>query len=80
MEQTVIYLLMVKKFINLEQKILWLFQIICLGNVSKKFSASNMKKTGFNGYIYDFRVDYDSIAVNDILDIHKYLIEKNDIV
>ena len=24
---------------------------LCLGNVSKEFSASNMKKTGFNGYI-----------------------------
>ena len=47
---------------------------LCLGNVSKDFSASNMKKTGFNGYIYDFSVDYDAIAVSDILDIHKYLI------
>ena len=26
---------------------------LCLGNVSKDFSASNMKKTAFNGYIYD---------------------------
>ena len=34
---------------------------LCLGNVSKDFSASNMKKTGFNGHIYDFSVDYDSI-------------------
>ena len=50
-----------------------------LGNVSKDFSASSMKKTGFNGYIYDFSVDYDSIAVDDILDIHKYLMKKNDI-
>ena len=53
---------------------------LCLGNVSKDFSASNMKKTGFNGYIYDFSVDYDAIAVDDILDIHKYLMEKNNIV
>ena len=30
---------------------------LCLGNVSKDFWASNMKKTGFNGYIYDFSVD-----------------------
>ena len=49
---------------------------LCLGNVSKDFSASNMKKTGFNGYIYDFSVDYDSIDVDDIKDIHKYLIKK----
>ena len=49
---------------------------LCLGNVSKYFSASNMKKTGFNGHIYDFSVDYDSIDVGDILDIDKYLMKK----
>ena len=35
--------------------------------------------TGWNGYVYDFGVDYDAFAVNDILDTHKYLIEKHDI-
>ena len=53
---------------------------ICLGNLSKDQSVDNMKKTGFTGYVYDFRVDYTPIAVGDIKDIHKYLIEKNDIV
>ena len=38
-----------------------------------------MKNTGLYGYIYDFVVDYDSIVVNDILDIHKYLINKHNI-
>ena len=33
------------------------------------------KKTGLNGYIYDFSVDYDAIAVDDILELHKYLME-----
>ena len=51
-----------------------------LTNFSKDFSASNMKKTGFKGHIYDFSVDCDSIDVDDIKDIHKYLREKNDIV
>ena len=46
----------------------------------KRFSLNNMKKTGFNGYIYDFSVDYDSTDVDDIKDIHKYLMKKNDIV
>ena len=50
------------------------------GNISKDFSMSNMKKTGFNGYIYDFSVDYNSIGVSDIQDIHKYLMKKNGIV
>ena len=52
---------------------------LCPGNISKDFSADNMKKTGLNGYVYDFSVDYDAIAVDDILDIHKYLMEKNNI-
>ena len=42
-----------------------------------------MKKTELNDYVYDFSVDYDAmimIAVDDVLDIHKYLMEKNGIV
>ena len=39
-----------------------------------------MKKTGLKGYVYDFSIDYDAIAVSDILDIHKCLMEKNKIV
>ena len=38
------------------------------------------KKTGFNGYVYDFSTDYNAFAISDILDIHKYLIKKNGIV
>ena len=53
---------------------------LCLGNISKDFPKSNTKKTGFNGYIYDFSVDYDPIDVDNIRDIHKYLMKKNDIV
>ena len=51
---------------------------LCLGNVSKEWSVDNMKRTGFNGYVYDFSVDYDAIAVDDIFDIHKYFIKKNN--
>ena len=53
---------------------------LCLGNVSKGFLASNMKKTGFNGLIYDFSVVYDASNVDDILDIRKYLMRKNEII
>ena len=53
---------------------------LCLGNISKDWSVDNMKKTGLTGYVYDFSVDYNAIAVSDILDIHKYLIEKNGVV
>ena len=53
---------------------------LCLGNISKDWSVDNMKKTGLNGYVYDFSVEYDAIAVYDILDIHNYLMERSDIV
>ena len=53
---------------------------LCLENISKDWSTDNMKKTGSNGYVYDFSVDYDSTDVDDIKDIHKYLMKKNDIV
>ena len=53
---------------------------LCLGNISKDWSVDNIKKTGLKGCVYDFSVDYDAIAVSDILDIHKYLMKKNGIV
>ena len=39
-----------------------------------------MKEIAFNGYVYDFIVEYDATDVNDIKDIHKYLMKNNDIV
>ena len=39
-----------------------------------------MKKTGLNDYVYDFSVDYDAIEVDDILDIHKYLMKKDNMI
>ena len=53
---------------------------ICLGNISKDWSVDNMKRTGFTGYLDDFSVDYDPTTVDDIKDIHKYLMKKNNIV
>ena len=49
---------------------------LCLGNISKDRSTDNVKKTGFNGYVYDFSVDYDSTDADDIVDIRKYLMKK----
>ena len=37
-------------------------------------------RLGLNGPVYDFNVDCGSIAVDHILDIHNYLMKKNDIV
>ena len=53
---------------------------ICLGNISKDCSTDNMKKNGFSRYVYDFSVDYKAIVIDDIKNIHKYLMKKNNIV
>ena len=65
---------MVQKLLNSKQKILK-FSV----KQAKEFSVDNMKKTGLNVYVYDFRVDYDAIAIDDILDIRKYFMKKNGI-
>ena len=81
MKQTVIYFVNdteIHKFKAKDSEIV--ASPLCLGNISKDFSVDNMKKTGLNGYVYDFSVDYDAIVVDDILDIHKYLMRKNGIV
>ena len=52
---------------------------LCLGNISGDFSANNMSKTGLNGYVYDFSVDYRAFDTSNIIDIHKYLMKKHDI-
>ena len=54
--------------------------LLCLGIISKDWSVDNMKKTGLNGYVYDFSVDYNAIVIIDILDLHKFLMKKNGIV
>ena len=75
MEQIAICLSMVQKFTNLKDSEL-VASPLCLGKISKDWSTDNMKKTGFNGYVYDFSVGYDATDVNDIAEIHKYLMKK----
>ena len=61
MEATVSCLLMLQKYCAL-----------CLGNASKGFTITNMKKkTGLKGV-----VDFNPMITNDISDIHKYLMER----
>ena len=40
-----------------------------------------MKETRLQDYVYDFSIDYNAIAVDDILNIHihKYLMKNHDI-
>ena len=68
-----IYLLMVAKDSEI------VASLLCLGNNSKDLTVDNIKKTGLNRYIYDFSAAY-VIPVDDILDIHKYLMKKNNMI
>ena len=52
---------------------------MCLGKVWKDVSLDNMKNNEFYESVYDFSVDYNAIPVDDILDIHKYLMKNNGI-
>ena len=49
---------------------------LCLGNISKDWSTDNMKKNGLTGHVYDFSVGYNTATVDDIKDIHNYLMKK----
>ena len=49
-----------------------------LGNILVDLSANGMIKTGLDGSVYDFSVDYSIIDTSNIIDIHKYLMKKHD--
>ena len=53
--------------------------LLCLGNISKTFTTPYRLETRLFGYVYNFSVDYWAIANDKILDIHKYLMQKNNI-
>ena len=53
--------------------------ILCLGNISYDFLVTNMKKTGLYGNAYKISPDYGAISVDNILNIHKYLMKKHKI-
>ena len=73
MEQIIIYLLTVQKFINLKQKILKLQHVHYVQEIFQKIGQQIIKKkTGFNGYVQDFSVDYDATDVDDTNGIQKY--------
>ena len=53
---------------------------LCLGGLSKDFKVGYLRASGLIEYVYDFSVDYGAIAVDEILNINKYLMKKNGIV
>ena len=57
---------------------------LCSGNISKDWSTDNIKKTGLNGYVYEFNVDYGTINSSNIDKsmpaIHLYFMTKYGIL
>ena len=54
---------------------------LCLGGLSKYFGVGYVRATGLTEHgltDYDFSIDYWAIANDIMLDIHKYLIKKNN--
>ena len=49
---------------------------LLLDKISKDFAVNNITKTGLNGYVYDFPVDYNTIDVSDTVEVHKNLLKK----
>ena len=52
---------------------------LCLGSISKDHDKKDVSDIGLNGLVYDFSVDNSPITTDKILDIHKYLLKKNNI-
>ena len=52
----------------------------CLGSVSKDFIKDEQSEFFLNGTVYDISVDHSSIKEEDILDIHQYLMDENNII
>ena len=68
-----------KEVIKLKAKNQSVSEKLSLGNISAYFNQADRKSTGLYGYVYDFSVDYNAITNDKIHDIHKYLMEKNNI-
>ena len=51
----------------------------CLGSVSKDFTKDKQSKISLDGTVYDFSIDHSSIEKEDILNIHHYIMIKNNI-
>ena len=51
---------------------------LCLGSISYGFSATESREISLNEHLYDFPVD-NFFDKSDILNIHRYLITKNNI-
>ena len=70
-----------KEIINLEAKESEIVpHPLCIRDISKDLPPPITNSVGLTGYIYDFSVDYWATANDKMLDIHKFLTKKNNIV
>ena len=51
----------------------------CLGSISKDFTKNELSEISFNGPVYDFSVEDNSIKKEDIVNIHQRLKIKNNV-
>ena len=47
-----------------------------LVKISKSFTIDNIKKAALKEVLKVFSVDYNAIDINDLLDIHRYLMKE----
>ena len=69
-----------EKIIKCKAKNQSVLRKLSLRNISADFNQADRKEIGLYGYVYDFSVDYQAIVNDKILDIHQYLMKKNNIV
>ena len=51
-----------------------------LGSIPSGFSTTESREVSLNWNVYNFSVDYNSIDKSDTLNIHKYFMNKNNII
>ena len=51
----------------------------CLGSICENFDCVRSEKVQIKEIIYDFSVDFDAISKSEVLAIHEYLMDKNNI-
>ena len=51
----------------------------CLENISKVFTKNEHNEISLNGTVYDFSVNHSSVEKKDIVNVHEYLMLKNNI-
>ena len=53
--------------------------IFCLGSISKDFTNDEQSEISLNATAHNFPVDHSSFNKEDILNIHQYLMIKNNL-